>query len=306
MLSLAPVTLTALVASAGVTNGTARTAASVRTSPPLATAVGGALNGVACVTDSDCTSVGYAINRSENSRTLVETWNGSMWAVEKTPNPVGAIDSQLAAVACADDSDCTAVGNYLYKRYSARALVLHWNGSRWKLVPIPNPTGAKYSALNSVACPRASWCMAVGTYYLTSPVTGTPLTFAEDWNGATWEVLRTPDPAGSDGSSLNSVACENASLCEAVGNCSPNTAGGLDTLAEAWNGTTWQLVTTPYPAGATRSFLAGVSCTSVSDCMAVGQYASSATDVLTLAESWNGRSGGSCRRLTPPVRSSPP
>ena len=257
-------------------------------STPIATGRTGALDGVACVTDSDCASVGYSLNSFDKSLTLAETWNGSTWAVAKTPDRASAIGNQLSAVACAGASDCTAVGDYFYDQDSLRNLVEHWNGSKWKIVPVPNPSGATSSGLNSVSCTSTSWCMAVGTYYLTDPVTGTPLLFAEEWNGATWSVLTSPDPVGSDGSYFDAIACESPSRCEAVGDYSPNNAGGLDTLAEAWNGAIWQLFATPDPANVFRSFLAGVSCASVSDCMAVGEYVNASNEGFTLAERWNG------------------
>jgi hypothetical protein len=44
------------------------------------------------------------------------------------------------------------------------------------------------------------------------------------------------------------------------------------TLAEVWNGTSWAIQGTPNKAGYSDSALAGVSCTSVSACTAVGAY----------------------------------
>jgi hypothetical protein len=72
----------------------------------------------------------------------------------------------------------------------------------------------------------------------------------------------------------------------AVGNeFDPATGQGLGTLAERWNGRTWQIVPTfkPAPAGGNAAFN-GVACTSASACTAVGNQ----TLVKTLAERWNG------------------
>jgi hypothetical protein len=73
----------------------------------------------------------------------------------------------------------------------------------------------------------------------------------------------------------------------AVGNeFDPVTGESLGTLAERWNGRTWQIVPTfkPAPAGPNAS-LNGVACTSASACTAVGNQ----TLASTLAERWNGR-----------------
>ena len=59
-------------------------------------------------------------------------------------------------------------------------------------------------------------------------------------------------------------------------------------LAESWNGTTWTLVPTPALAN-TGAGLNGVSCTSPSSCMAVGEFTGIGNE-MTLAEAWNGTS----------------
>jgi len=71
-----------------------------------------------------------------------------------------------------------------------------------------------------------------------------------------------------------------------------DTAGGLSTLAEAWNGTSWSIQPTPDAPGASESVLSRVSCTSATACTAVG-YSHATGDLAprtTLAEAWNGTS----------------
>jgi len=80
---------------------------------------------------------------------------------------------------------------------------------------------------------------------------------------------------------LGGASCSSAKACLAVGYYSNSV--GLKTLAEAWNGTAWRILTTPNPAGATDSELAGVSCSSAKACIAVGN-----NGYKTLAEAWNG------------------
>jgi hypothetical protein len=59
-------------------------------------------------------------------------------------------------------------------------------------------------------------------------------------------------------------------------------------LAEAWNGTTWQIQSTPVLSGATNSALEAVSCSAADLCTAVGRYNNQSGRTLTLAERWNG------------------
>jgi hypothetical protein len=48
------------------------------------------LLGLSCASDVRCTAVGFFDNRSGAQMTLVEAWNGTMWTIEKTPNPTGS------------------------------------------------------------------------------------------------------------------------------------------------------------------------------------------------------------------------
>jgi hypothetical protein len=61
-------------------------------------------------------------------------------------------------------------------------------------------------------------------------------------------------------------------------------------LVQSWNGTSWSLLATPTLTSYTNE-LDGISCTSASDCVAVG-YAQpqSGTGPTTLTEVWNGTS----------------
>jgi len=145
----------------------------------------------------------------------------------------------------------------------------------WSVTPTPNPV-IPTGQLFWVSCPAANSCMAVGTY--TKP-SGAGVTLAEQWNGHSWRILRTPNPAGTAVSGLNGVSCTSASACIAVGASNPFWASAK-TLAERWDGTRWTLQRTP---ALRQSTLVGVSCTSASACTAVGSSRTGA-----LAERWNG------------------
>ena len=99
-----------------------------------------------------------------------------------------------------------------------------------------------------------------------------------------------------DGSSVNSmlesVSCVSGSSCMAVGVNQARIAPYFS-LAEYWNGSTWQPQSMPYPADSGGDWsnidLRGVKCISTF-CMAVGQYVNTSGAGKTLGENWNGSS----------------
>jgi hypothetical protein len=58
-------------------------------------------------------------------------------------------------------------------------------------------------------------------------------------------------------------------------------------MADHWNGSKWALTTTRNPSNRSFQHLAAIACTSATSCTATG-WEESGSDVLTLAEHWNG------------------
>jgi len=161
--------------------------------------------------------------------------------------------------------------------------VERWNGTKWSQVASPNASGATGSYLNAVSCTGASNCHAVGYSYNSTSTN----TLAERWNGTSWSVVGSPNPAGDD-RDLQAVSCSGPANCLAVGYYDA-TSGSGTTLAERWNGTKWSLVAIPDPKNS-DSYLNGVSCPSSTSCMAVGVTYGSTGPGRALAERWNGSS----------------
>lgn len=67
-------------------------------------------NGVQCLSASSCTAVGAWDNGTRPFLTLVDTWNGTVWAASKTPSP-SVHGNELFGLSCASTgSPCRAVG----------------------------------------------------------------------------------------------------------------------------------------------------------------------------------------------------
>ncbi len=125
-------------------------------------------------------------------------------------------------------------------------------------------------------------------------------------SGSAWKIQPSPN-ATLPGGQLESVSCSSATACTAVGS-NISTTGIHVTLAERWNGATWQHQPTPNPAVDT-SFnvapdLTGVSCPASSFCEAVGKYNLTSFNQLSLAEGWNGQRWTMQRLPLPPGASS--
>jgi hypothetical protein len=235
------------------------------------------LYGVSCLTGSLCYAVGAYMGPSDQGDTPVTmTWNGASWSMTSVQVP-GGIDPQLLAVSCLGATDCSAVGSYKPNGKPTRTLVEHWNGSDWSIVASPNPT-QKAASLAGVSCiPSAGSCIAVGNY---ATKRGTK-TLAERWDGASWTIVATPNPAKTSSSFLSDVACSGGSACTAVG------AAGKNPLAERWDGGAWTVQTVAKPNGTSPQF-SGVDCPSATSCVAVGLYGTVSTPQLPLVETWNG------------------
>jgi len=105
-----------------------------------------------------------------------------------------------------------------------------------------------------------------------------------------WTIQTGPQVSGATGSNgrLADVWCSSRTSCVAVGSYTDN-SGVVRTLAERWNGVRWSIEATPNPPATADASLAGVSCTSVNACVAVGSYSAGPPEGrLTLAERWNG------------------
>jgi hypothetical protein len=253
----------------------------IKTATPANTASDG-LSSVSCTSATLCTAVGWYLDGSSGiALTLAERWNGTSWKIQPSPSPAGATSSILLGVSCASAGACVAVGDYHNGSGQPIAFAETWNGSAW-VVQAANPNGALESYLLGISCPSATSCTAVGTYVDSS---GNQLGLVEYWNGSSWLQITAGTPFGSTQITLQGVACTSAKVCTAVGYY--DNFGTDETLAEAWHGGGWAVLSTP-AAGAQGSALTGVSCPSTSACTAVGDGVDNSGFELPAAIGWDG------------------
>jgi len=211
-----------------------------------------ALNGVSCLSATACTATGF-----RGSKTLIESWDGTHWSVVPSPS-VGTGGNDLYGVSCVSATACAAAGFYhIAGRNIQKTLTESWDGTSWSVVPSPNP-GNPHAILQGVSCVSPTVCTAAGLSYTNS---GASTTLIESWDGTSWSVVPSPNPAAESG--LSGASCVSATVCTAVG------LSGSGTVIESWDGTSWSVVPSPNPAA--ESGLEGVSCVSATACTAVGR-----------------------------------
>jgi hypothetical protein len=267
----------ATAALAEVWDGTTWTTQSTPNTP----GANSSLDSVSCTSPSACTAVGHSFGFFDTRVSLAERWDGTSWTIQSTPNPIGSSFVYLRGVSCTTPSACTAVGFYTNSAGSQVTLAEVWDGTGWMIQSTPNPAGPTFVGLSGVSCSAPSACTGAGESQDSS---ATRLALTERWDGSSWTILVTPNPAGAvpQGTELARVSCSTVSRCISVG------ISSTKPLAESRDGSTWTIQDTPSPPGAQRSFLLGVSCASPLACLAVGSYVDSAGAEHSLAEGWNG------------------
>jgi hypothetical protein len=216
---------------------------------------------MSCASARSCFAVGY---RSPVTGALYqaisEHWNGTKWSYVRPRRPQRL--SQLLGVSCPGPRNCWAAGwrgNPL--TVAERALIEHWDGTRWSTRPLPGTT--RESELHSVACPARARCTAVG-------VTGfsRPRMLVEDLSGGRWHASVLSRRAVNPGNlGLDDVSCRAPRVCSAVTRyVSP---GGLLTWAIASRGRTGGFRLQLLPVSAAFDDPRDISC-STHGCTLVG------------------------------------
>ncbi len=252
----------------------------------------GYLFSVTCSSTSECWAVGASLDSQKNPLNgIIYHWNGAQWS-EASRASSGQPFDEFDSVTCTDSSDCWAVGyagpNQIQYNFlpgvapsltGGAALVEHWNGIDWTIVPTPGVSAPLGQELTAVTCTESSNCWAVGT---TMDANGNPSSSLVDhWNGSTWSTTPSLDPS-TPANILTTVTCLDASSCWATG--ATNDASGQNTTPapyiENWNGTSWTVE--PSPNVIAFGWLAGLACVPGTGCFATGFSATSLNNTTTL------------------------
>ena len=197
------------------------------------------LEGVSCVSQSDC----WAAGDIETSAyfNVVLHWNGKQWSRTKTPQPGGSSGSNLTSISCARASSCIAVGDFNTSGGASLNEALSWHRKKWVRDRTPQPGGSAQNdqnQLTGVSCASETSCWALG--YFARGLSAPNLSEALRFSAKKWRRVETPQPGGSDPGNDTEplgVYCDSASACRAVGMVSSGSA--LLNLALRLNGNEW-------------------------------------------------------------------
>jgi hypothetical protein len=117
-----------------------------------------ALFGLTALAPNDVWAVGYfvaAFNQDRPQKTLVEHWNGISWKVVPSPNVGGnnsqTISNELRGVIAISANDVWAFGDTdAFGPEQITNLVMHWDGTKWSIVPTPDPNPRHQKLIDDV------------------------------------------------------------------------------------------------------------------------------------------------------------
>jgi hypothetical protein len=184
------------------------------------------------------------------------------FGVDAADLPQPQSDNSLSGISCVSKADCWATGYAQNDQNRRFGEIFHWTGNAWSAVAGPSSAGSE--TLGGISCASARSCVAVG-YLGGDSTTPRPLTLY--YNGSAWSSVATPRVRGAD---YEAVTCPSTTECWAVGSFGPGATSR--TLVLEWDGRSWHQVSTPNPAAKYSNEIESVSCSSIRNCWAFGQY----------------------------------
>ncbi len=260
---------------AEIYNGSLWVDSSTQTPPGSQNAI---FNSITCISPSSCVAVGTYADSSGNYNTLIESYSGSGWQIDPSPNPAVGGQNTLWGISCAGTSYCmTAGGGMGSSAYQNIALESFDGGQSWNSTssaPIevgPNGGITTNNDFDGVTCLGESNCLVSGFYENSSNISQA---IVEIYSGS-WALGSVQNPSSSDGQVFPwSIGCESSNLCFLVGGYQSGSAEE-NLIEESTNqGSTWSAQTNVNSS--TYNFLYGISCAVSGYCIAVGSGSTTA------------------------------
>jgi hypothetical protein len=241
------------------------------------------LYGTSTSSTTDTWAVGYYSNSTNTELlSLTEHWNGQSWQLVSSPSPADSYNI-LNGVADLSPTNAWAVGYTESSNGNDGALIEHWNGTSWSVVPPATDTNGLEDGLSAISAISASNIWAVGSHFDAS-IGGTD-GLVEHWNGSTWTII----PSSTPPYPLDSVVTiSSTNVWAGIGSLSGLGPVGTTTF-EHWNGQSWSVVSGP-SLGSAYGSITSLTAVSATDIWAAGSSRGTARRSPTepLFEHWNG------------------
>ncbi len=246
---------------------------------------------VSAISSDDIWAAGTFWDGEGTLRGVICHWDGSTWTEQW-----GVDNVQFYGVEALAPDDAWVIGENHY----GNTRVEHWDGTQWSMVDSPNPS-LEEGALWDIAAVSSQDIWAVG-----NSTDGDPYTLVVHYSQ--WcpppvvcepglHIIGSPNPAAS----MNSLAGVDALSSDdiwAVGRFLYNWSI-TGTVAEHWNGSSWQVVPMPYEQQDSYPYLYDVAIISQDDVWAVGQ---TIPLYQTITMHWDGTSWTRIPTPSPDIR----
>jgi hypothetical protein len=216
---------------------------------------------------------------SVGDETLALHWTGGPhWKLVRSPNPVHRYN-EFSAVVTSSPTDAWATGSA-----EGRCFTAHWDGTRWRTVPVPDSQRHKCGELTGLgyAGPDQLWAVGAGR----GPGFGTA--YYLHWTGKAWKRSpgpnnpNTPTPyaiSGTARADMWSVGC---------GNCSGSIIGHQ--VGHRWRNVSWSVPGYIHHSLALYSVVTLSRADAWSVGVAFGTNPNDSDDQRVLLMHWNGKS----------------
>lgn len=196
--------------------------------------------------------------------------SSASWKIVSSPNGNETTINTFNGVGAASATNAWAVGSYYNNnRGTDLALIEHWDGKTWSIVPTSPAPDSSDNYLTGVRVITANDVWAVG-YYNNSDRTLSQ-TLIQHWDGAQWSVVTSPNK-GDGNNKLLAVSGTASNDIWAVGSFFNTNSGTYQTLTEHWNGSAWGTVYSPIAPSSSDNSLNSVKAIGKNNVWAVGFY----------------------------------
>ncbi|MGP8008934.1 MAG: fibronectin type III domain-containing protein [Acidimicrobiales bacterium] len=254
---------------------------------------------VSCRAHADCTAVGQYQASGGPAAFTVSSRDGVWGDAEPVVFPVGMIgptdQSWIQTISCASPGNCTAAGYYYDANGKQQPFTLQSTADKWAL-PVEASFGSVAVRVNlpdisffDIDCTAPGTCTAVGSFTNADDDNDAMVLSSSNsvWTDIEVAQFSTGAQDATPSSVFTSVSCPKAGDCVAVGYFD-DASGDTHAMTDVSSGGTWAdvapaMIATGVQDVTPDSYLNSVSCASVGDCVAVGEYVAASGDSLAFS-----------------------